>query len=207
MRAQPSGLVTMHNCGHDLVLRRNVRIGSSTPERLASRPFLASGYGSHHIGLVNEGNRAWNSILTLRGKPGDFAAAPTLPNINSGETFGVVDSSHATTFGGLIIIKDELEEDLQGLSLTNGSIDDGDITEAVPDHNVPASLPQHGDFTSPIPVLTPSPSATISGQPTTNVQPTIGSPLTSVDSDGYHQVKHEADTDGVVPPGNYIVRP
>lgn len=122
----------MHNFGHDLVLRRNIRIAFSTASRLDSRPFAASTFGSHHVYLVSDANLKWNTILSKRrrGLTSDLVIGPVLPNINSGESFGIVESPHATTYGGLLVIKDELDDDLAALTLINDPVNEGTLDAA-----------------------------------------------------------------------------
>lgn len=125
MRCQASGLANMLNLGYDFTHRRNSRLGQRNDDMRARRPFLASGHGSHHTALTNHANRIWNTILdTARGlRSSNKNAAvgltelPILQDVNSGETFGVVHSTHIETFGGLYTIKEEDDEDDEAIQL------------------------------------------------------------------------------------------
>jgi hypothetical protein len=117
-RAQPSGVVVLTALCHDFVLRRNIRIGFAGRDSPPTS-FVASAFGSHHIRLVDNIASLWNSLLTKQkqGQHGVvLTALPRLPDISSGETFGVVDSEHAATFGGMLEMKIEPEDD--NISLT-----------------------------------------------------------------------------------------
>ncbi|KAA1473136.1 hypothetical protein DENSPDRAFT_899980 [Dentipellis sp. KUC8613] len=67
-------------------------------------------HGSHHLRLVNYTGAMWNGLLTKaksQGKTSDLKPRPQLTIIQSNETFGLVISGDALTFGGLLAIKDE----------------------------------------------------------------------------------------------------
>lgn len=127
MRSYASGLENMQFLGHDFVLRRNIRAAMRTPERQKDRPFAASGYGSHHVNLIDFDNRLWNSLVSdnhqSRHKNTALTTLPVLQEVNSGETFGVVSSDCAATFNGLIK-KEEDDLDLPGMHLADDDDDD-----------------------------------------------------------------------------------
>ncbi|TFY73725.1 hypothetical protein EWM64_g10287 [Hericium alpestre] len=112
MRAHASGLETFVALGHDFVLRRNVRIASS---RADPPPFIAeSTFGSHHVRLASHGARLWNSAIEAdrrfyRATGNDFRPRAEMRIVDSGETFGLIRSVDAETFGGLIRLKEEEE--------------------------------------------------------------------------------------------------
>jgi hypothetical protein len=105
-RAQPSGLAVFVALGHDHVLRRNIRITTAGNKLSHASPFSsfdASTFGSHHTRLVNYTAKLWNSLWRLR-KPGSstgLLALPEMTVVSSDETFGLVTSECAMTFGGL----------------------------------------------------------------------------------------------------------
>ncbi|KAJ7110203.1 hypothetical protein C8R43DRAFT_904518, partial [Mycena crocata] len=142
------GLEFQNAAGHDLVLRRNVRITfARKPENIYGRSsladFVASSYGSHHTRLVNANATVFNSILETEAARRKSAVSaqslkPTLIHIVSGETFGLVQSQHSDTFGGLLTIKPEsLDED----QLLNDALDDStDPGIILDDLNIDPSL-------------------------------------------------------------------
>jgi hypothetical protein len=99
-RSHLSGAVVFTALSHDFVLRRNLRAKKSDDA------FSNSTFGSHHIRLVDSVAKRWNKLQTAEPK-----YLPQLPEIASGESFGAVHSEHATTFGGLLEIKAEPEDD------------------------------------------------------------------------------------------------
>ncbi|KAG2091336.1 uncharacterized protein F5147DRAFT_643230 [Suillus discolor] len=91
-RAQPSEIVMLSALGHDFVLHRNIRVASS---RRQMTPFVKFTHGSHHIQLSNHIARLYNG---LRKKDTRLLPLPELPDVDSGETFGLVASDNTTTF-------------------------------------------------------------------------------------------------------------
>lgn len=90
-RAFSSGLMMMVSMGHDFVLRRNVRLAFNGP---SPSPFIASTFGSHHIGLVDNNARLWNH-LREQASPELKELLNELPRLpakekESGEQFGLV---------------------------------------------------------------------------------------------------------------------
>ncbi|KAI0344801.1 hypothetical protein BDW22DRAFT_1326630 [Trametopsis cervina] len=130
-RANPSGYEGILNLAGDHVLRRNVRVRFKSKE-FAPTPFLASTFGSHHISLVDHNAHLWNSLLqqhsptsagrgVLRLEGFDkLQTLEVIEDVPSGESFGAVISKHAQTFGGLLKIEEEEEDDF------NDAIDDED---------------------------------------------------------------------------------
>ncbi|KAG2085011.1 uncharacterized protein F5147DRAFT_782255 [Suillus discolor] len=123
-RAQPSGIVMLTALGHDFVLRRNIRVAFS---RRQMTPFVEFTHGSHHIQLSNHVAKLYNR---LREKGTQLLPLlPELPDVDSGETFGLVASDNATTFGGLLIKEETLDAELAHNfevhtdSFTGGTVD------------------------------------------------------------------------------------
>lgn len=116
MRSFASGLEMMAALSHDHVARYNVRRSRTAAAAEADiyEDFDISTHGSHHLRLVDFFNVQWNAQLQ---KPRNQSAAvhlrplPVFRNVESGEHFGLVQSNHTSTFGGLLSIKEEMEED------------------------------------------------------------------------------------------------
>lgn len=108
----PSSLETINARASDHVLRRNVRVELNSKEFPPSA-FIESTYGSHHLALTNKIAVTWNSILSKHAKKAVQAKfLPVLPSVDSGESFGIVESKHISTFGGMLEpIKEEPEEE------------------------------------------------------------------------------------------------
>jgi hypothetical protein len=126
-RANPGGLVMFCALAHDFVLRRNIRVGCTGRYRNPSE-FLLSTHGSHHTHLINHIAKLWNSLVSKQQKKNrgsELTCLPELPDVNSGESFGLVSSAHATTFGGLFEVKEEERED----GLYTMPKDDDDVLE------------------------------------------------------------------------------
>jgi hypothetical protein len=91
-------------------------------------PFVKFTHGSHHIQLSNHVAKLYNG---LREKDSQLLPLlPELPDVDSGETFGLVASDNATTFGGLLIkVEETLDAELthdfevQTDSFTGGTLD------------------------------------------------------------------------------------
>lgn len=156
MRSFASGLEVFTALGHDFVLRRNVRIAFAHAASISGKPdtFIRSTHASHHIRLVNYANAFWNSLTSKEKNPPsspNLRLLPTLPVIASAETFGLVTSEYATTFGGLIVMKDEPEiedTDLFKAAIEINPEDEYDSAAVMRDLNIdpallsiPAALP------------------------------------------------------------------
>ncbi|KAH9952283.1 hypothetical protein BC827DRAFT_1159983 [Russula dissimulans] len=145
--AYSSGIVIMQALVHDFVLRCNIRIGHATchDDNLSPcSPFLQSTYGSHHTHLVTHMAALWNVLIgKKRVKVTSQIPRPELQIVHSGETFGIAASDHATTFGGLIEIKEE-PHDGNGLwdFLAQDDSDDSDINPILQDLNIDPMLLQ-----------------------------------------------------------------
>ncbi|KAJ6450330.1 hypothetical protein DFH09DRAFT_1400157 [Mycena vulgaris] len=116
-RAAASGLELQNALCHDFVLRRNIRISSSRNGGGSSGldAFVQSTFGSHHARLVNHSASVLNDILHAEATKAKSSVnvkllRPMLMNVDSGEVFGLVSSQHSDTFGGLLTIKSEPDE-------------------------------------------------------------------------------------------------
>jgi hypothetical protein len=126
--------------GHDFVLRRNCRVAF---DRKDPDVFVKSTHGSHHIRLVSHIASLWNTLLEKeKGKAVGakrLLPLPQLPIIDSGETFGLVQSDYTTSFKGLIEVKEEPEdENIKNLPL----LDDDDIRALMKRLKIDSSLIQ-----------------------------------------------------------------
>lgn len=116
-RAFASGIELQNALSHDFVLRRNIRIAfSRTPGTAGSHAFVRSTFGSHHTRLVDQTALILNDILRFEeGKKKstvpDGSLRPMVRKVVSGEVFGLVTSPHNDTFGGLLTIKSEEEDE------------------------------------------------------------------------------------------------
>jgi hypothetical protein len=139
----------MQALAHDFVLRRNIRIGHAACDDGHLSPpntFLKLTYGSHHTRLVTGTAALWNTLIRKKHiKATRQIPWPELQVIHSGEAFGITASDHATTFGGLIEIKEE-HDDTDGLSgwdfLAQDDSDDLDIDSVLQDLDIDPALVQ-----------------------------------------------------------------
>ncbi|KAJ7668743.1 hypothetical protein DFH06DRAFT_1378734 [Mycena polygramma] len=111
-RSFASGLEMQTALGHDFVLRRNLRVATNGKAK-SPTPFTESTFGSHHISLVDHTASIWNDLLggSRATSKSPFRPLPRLPDIQSGEEFGLVNSPHTDSFGGLFTIKQEPDDD------------------------------------------------------------------------------------------------
>ncbi|KAG2140098.1 hypothetical protein DEU56DRAFT_941924 [Suillus clintonianus] len=129
-RAHTSGIVTFTGLCHDFVLRRNVRVAFS---RASKSDFITSTHGSHHIHLVDRIAKQFNN-LRLKEKTTSTCCLPELQDVPSNEHFGLVESSFASTFGGLLDIKAEdtpVDLNMSGNKMLEALSDDGDAVDLV----------------------------------------------------------------------------
>jgi hypothetical protein len=140
-RSFASGLEVFCTLGHDFVLRRNIRVAS---RRDHGMPFITSTHGSHHVHLISHAASMWNSLLKKEkgATVGKLSPLPELQAVPSDETFGLVQSKHMETFGGLWEIKDEdNEENMIDLSdLQDQDVDDLDVDSILRQCNVDPAL-------------------------------------------------------------------
>jgi hypothetical protein len=105
-RTHASGIVMFEALAHDFVLRRNLRIGFSHMNE-GSDPFLLSTQGSHHTSLVDHIAEIWNTLISSHKRALGLPKRPRLPTVDSGETFGLIDTTYTTTFDALFEVKKE----------------------------------------------------------------------------------------------------
>ncbi|KAG0700040.1 hypothetical protein DFH29DRAFT_876907 [Suillus ampliporus] len=103
-----SGITTFTALCHDFVLRRNIRVASSWEHK---SDFLSSTHGSHHVHLVDRIAQLSNKLRLKDKSTGNMHPLPQLMQVPSMEHFGLVKSSFASTFGGLLDIKTEELDD------------------------------------------------------------------------------------------------
>ncbi|KAJ7094400.1 hypothetical protein C8R44DRAFT_835389 [Mycena epipterygia] len=122
-RANSSGIELQSTLSHDFVLRRNLRIAFAKKPGNGSNldGFVRSTFGSHHVRLVTHTASIVNAILhteAVKQKSAIPAQSlrPMLINVPSGKVFGLVQSQHNDTFGGLLTIKSEDLDDDQRLN-------------------------------------------------------------------------------------------
>lgn len=107
-RSFASGIETFSSLSHDFVLRRSIRL---TSVRDNTNAFAQSTQGSHHIGVTQHIAILWNRILEKDKKRStNLNPLPELPQINSSEFFGLGESKHVETFGGLMDVDAEHKE-------------------------------------------------------------------------------------------------
>lgn len=128
MHGQPSGLEMIAALDADHVLRRNIPVSTQSKEHAPAR-FVQSLFGSHHLRLQDSIAQLWNSILGQlpTHEVTGLDRLPVLQNVVSNETFGLIPSDHAASFGGLYL-KDEPVDDL---TLLDDLPHDSDMQEAV----------------------------------------------------------------------------
>ncbi|KAE9405193.1 hypothetical protein BT96DRAFT_1015845 [Gymnopus androsaceus JB14] len=110
-RSFASGIKVMTALGHDMILRRNVRLGINSPKNSTTLPlaFLQSTNGSHHIRLRHFIAQTYNSLVIQQNQrrartgfpPLEISSQPQLTFAPTQEQFGLIKSEHALTFGGL----------------------------------------------------------------------------------------------------------
>ncbi|KAG1783479.1 hypothetical protein EV702DRAFT_1208420, partial [Suillus placidus] len=132
-RVHTSGIVTFTGLCHDFVLRRNICVAFS---RATKSDFLSSTHGSHHVHLVDGIAKLFNH-LRLEEKTISACCLPLaeLQDVPSNEHFGLVESSFASTFGGLLDVKAEEDSPID-LNMSRNKLlealgDDGDAVDLV----------------------------------------------------------------------------
>ena len=104
--AQPSGIVMLNALLNNFVLRRNLRLAQ---QKHSPTPFIVSSCGSHHLALVNSIALTHNKLK--QSGPNiqlEVDILLILPDVPSGEVFGLTKSDYLTTFTGLIEVKEEV---------------------------------------------------------------------------------------------------
>ncbi|KAJ7077700.1 hypothetical protein B0H15DRAFT_954994 [Mycena belliarum] len=110
-RSFASGLELQTALGHDYVLRRNIRVAFNGKIK-SDDPFILSTFGSHHLALVDRVADTWNQFFPTSAGGSSSTLLPRLKDVQSGERFGLVNSPHSDTFGGLYTIKPEPDDAL-----------------------------------------------------------------------------------------------
>lgn len=87
-RAIPGGLEGFLNQAHDWVLRRNIRLASSSKAATSIGNFVSTTFGSHHISLVSASTQLWNKIIEHKQLPYPLLATLRFADID--EHFGLV---------------------------------------------------------------------------------------------------------------------
>ena len=93
---------------NDFIVRRNLRIAQQKHSRT---PFVVSSCGSHHLALVNSITLTHNKLKQLGPNIQlKLDVLPILPDVPSGEVFGLMKSDYLATFNGLIEVKEEVPD-------------------------------------------------------------------------------------------------
>lgn len=167
---------------HDFMLRRNCQISADH----GSNCFAISTHGSHHVRLINHIASLSNALVTKeKSATGKIPLLPELRIIESGEKFGLVASEYATSFKGLIDIKQEAkDEDILDIP----EYDTSDVDALI--HNlqidpVLLTVPEHHPISSnsPPPVR-PHPITEVPACPSTSSTPPIISRIQPTDPVG-----------------------
>ncbi|KAG2349497.1 hypothetical protein BDR05DRAFT_972519 [Suillus weaverae] len=106
-RVHSSGITMFTTLCHDFVLRQNIHVASSHENK---SDFLLSTYGSHHVHLVDGIAQLFNSLQCEGKSASSTHPLPELMQLSSMEHFGLVESTFASTFCGLLDIKTEDSE-------------------------------------------------------------------------------------------------
>jgi hypothetical protein len=114
---------------YDFYHRRNMR-NAHRPGKLTT-PFISATYGSHHIHLVNAIALLWKAAINrpkVKSRQHNLPSRPTLRLVESGETFGLVDSVGELALGSTISTKEEGGAD-EGLLTEDGMMSTADETD------------------------------------------------------------------------------
>lgn len=139
MHAMTSGLVMTNVLCHDFVLRRNCRIAFKLKQ---ATEFTQSTYGSHHVLFVSNNAELWNVLVSKERSPEGkkLKLLPILPNVESGEKFGLVESRYSSSFKGLVEIESKEEPQELDLAALDDGVDADDIGWMLKDLNIDPSL-------------------------------------------------------------------
>ncbi|TFY52964.1 hypothetical protein EVG20_g10326 [Dentipellis fragilis] len=144
-RSYACGVALLDGIGNDKCLPRDLQIAGTFSDADAD-PFIALTHGSHHVKLAQQISATWNMLLTKEKTPrvGDaLEPRAELRVIKSNETFGLVCSEYATTFGGLLEMKSEdFNDDDIITSITNRELESDRIMQAMNIKPELASIPQ-----------------------------------------------------------------
>ena len=114
-----------YDCYHRRNMRNAHHLGKLTT------PFISATYGSHHIHLVNAIALLWGAAVNrpkVKLRQHNLPLRPTLRLVESGETFGLVDSVEELALGSTINTKEEDSAD-EGLLTEYGTVSTADETE------------------------------------------------------------------------------
>ncbi|KIK80690.1 hypothetical protein PAXRUDRAFT_764767 [Paxillus rubicundulus Ve08.2h10] len=103
---QPSSIVMLRGLLPDFVLCHNLCIVDCRDDKSS---FITSTHGSHHISLMHGITTIHNKLKKLE-PASKVETLPELPDIDSGEVFGLMKSDYSTTFNGLLLVKEELSD-------------------------------------------------------------------------------------------------
>ncbi|KAI0685919.1 hypothetical protein C8T65DRAFT_544218, partial [Cerioporus squamosus] len=131
MHSYASGIEVFTSLGHDLALRRNLRRAASillppknAPEHLIHTSLFATSLrGLHHVRLAQDIHKIWNNLVATAPKS-KCTTRPLLRRAAVYETFGLVPSEHNATFGGLLQMKEESDDEHALNRLTQGNPDE-----------------------------------------------------------------------------------
>jgi hypothetical protein len=147
-RSFTSGLGMINSQGHDHVLRRNTRAAMKVDSDDEMVRFAKSGYGSHHLSLVDAFAKRWNNYVA-RHVIDPSRSLPKFVDIQSGEHFGLVFSNDAKNPG--LIIKAEEIDDLVILSPEEAATEN--LNELLESLNL-----NHQSLATPLEATLPGPS-------------------------------------------------
>lgn len=135
--------------------------------------FVTSTYGSHHTRLINSTNIRWNEHVRKDKRevgPNPLSLWPVLPNVDSGESFGLVKPEDMVLFDETLdTIKSE-DENEEGEAISNSLLlhDDNDAIELMSSLKIDPALlkkPQLDPHGSSSNIATPFPSQQITVMP------------------------------------------
>ncbi|KZP11522.1 hypothetical protein FIBSPDRAFT_756586, partial [Athelia psychrophila] len=157
-RSFASGLVLVLALSHDFVLRRNCRISVDHSPSL----FQLSTHGSHHIRLISRIATLSNALLAKENSPAK--PLPELRIVDSGETFGLVSSAYATSFKGLLSIKEEPKDESEDVLSNTPEYDTEDVNNLLRNLQIDPALLLLPEPTSLTTAIHSSPALSITAQ-------------------------------------------
>lgn len=143
---------------HDFVLRRNCRISVDHSPSL----FQLSTHGSHHIRLISRIATLSNALLAKENSPAK--PLPELRIVDSGETFGLVSSAYATSFKGLLSIKEEPKDESEDVLSNTPEYDTEDVNNLLRNLQIDPALLLLPEPTSLTTAIHSSPALSITAQ-------------------------------------------
>ena len=150
MHGMPSGIAVTVALAYDFVHCRNchIDINNKTPHE-----FSKSLHGSHHTLLANETAHLWNALLE-KEKTITLLPLPLLVEVNSGESFGLLEAKQPASFKGLLELKEEDKDgEVAELTKFDCQVDPEDIERMLSELNInPVLLNQPAMHPIPTPV-------------------------------------------------------